>query len=95
MSAASSSSSQIITAAALIAASLGVGYAFGLKSAPTPHPPKPEVSPKIPPQQEIPPHTNDSESDSEEEDDVADGDLSAVKPGFLEPCKLVSAFHVR
>ncbi|EIW64894.1 PTH2-domain-containing protein, partial [Trametes versicolor FP-101664 SS1] len=27
------------------------------------------------------------ESDSEE--DVADGDLSAVKPGFLEPCKMV------
>ncbi|KAI0762618.1 peptidyl-tRNA hydrolase, partial [Fomes fomentarius] len=27
-------------------------------------------------------------SNSEEEED-ADGDLSAVKPGFLEPCKLV------
>ena len=32
-------------------------------------------------------------SDSEEED-LADGDLSAVKPGMLEPCKLVSRADV-
>ena len=27
--------------------------------------------------------------DSEDEEELADGDLSAVKPGFLEPCKMV------
>ena len=31
-------------------------------------------------------HGDEDESDDEE---VADGDLSAVKPGFMEQCKLV------
>ncbi|PPR08125.1 hypothetical protein CVT24_012369 [Panaeolus cyanescens] len=36
--------------------------------------------------------TNETEEeidDSEDEEDIADGDLAAVKAGFLEPCKLV------
>ena len=29
------------------------------------------------------------EVEDSDEEDVADGDLSALKPGFMEPCKLV------
>lgn len=31
----------------------------------------------------------DAQDDSGDEEELADGDLSAVKPGFLEPCKMV------
>ncbi|OBZ79663.1 putative peptidyl-tRNA hydrolase 2 [Grifola frondosa] len=39
-------------------------------------------------QTERPAQENGSDSE-DEEGEVADGDLSAVKPGFMEPCKLV------
>ncbi|CCM02190.1 uncharacterized protein FIBRA_04269 [Fibroporia radiculosa] len=78
------STSQIITIVVLVATSLGVGYAIGAKSASnvasqnSPAPPPLVISAPPP-----------AEDDSDHEEDVADGDLSSVKPGFLEPCKLV------
>ena len=39
-------------------------------------------------------HVLDYESDSDlEEEDLADGDLSAIKPGMFEQCKMVRASH--
>lgn len=32
--------------------------------------------------------------DNDGEEDIVDGDLSAIKPGFLEPCKMVRGFAV-
>lgn len=66
-----------------------MGYALGLRSAATRGT---SVTGNI-----IPPNTTSSdqagqpaEYDSEsEEEDAADGDLAAVKPGFMEQCKLV------
>ncbi|TFY69044.1 hypothetical protein EVJ58_g642 [Rhodofomes roseus] len=65
---------------ALAATSLGVGYALGVQSAS-------KSSAASPPPVDKPP--TPAEEDSDEEGEVADGDLSAVKPGFVEPCKLV------
>lgn len=75
----------VVTAVALVATSLGVGYAIGVnsaKSASAKSGSKPDTAA---------PALNDPpvEEDSEDEGDVADGDLSAIKPGFTEPCKLV------
>ncbi|KAG2160059.1 peptidyl-tRNA hydrolase PTH2-domain-containing protein [Suillus bovinus] len=69
---------------------LGLGYYLGLRlgtqdvaPAAQPIPPESEPKDKEPPKAEL-------EVDSEEEDDaLADGDLSAVKAGFVQPCKLV------
>ncbi|KAH9947656.1 peptidyl-tRNA hydrolase PTH2-domain-containing protein [Amylocystis lapponica] len=80
----SSPTSQIFTALALVATSLSVGYALGARSAVAVSPDK-STSPPVAGSQE--PTESDADSDGEEE--VADGDLSAVKPGFMEPCKLV------
>ncbi|KAJ3526130.1 hypothetical protein NM688_g8298 [Phlebia brevispora] len=74
----SSTTSQIWTATALVATSLYVGYALGLRSAAARQTELPNAKPA-----EAHPDTED------EEEEVADGDLSAVKPGFMEPCKLV------
>ncbi|KAG1871155.1 peptidyl-tRNA hydrolase PTH2-domain-containing protein [Suillus tomentosus] len=70
-------------------AALGLGYYLGSRigtqdSAPAAQPiPPSELKNKEPPKAE-------PEVDSEEEDDaLADGDLSAVKAGFMQPCKLV------
>ncbi|KAG1828731.1 peptidyl-tRNA hydrolase II domain-containing protein [Suillus variegatus] len=70
-------------------AALGLGYYLGSRigtqdSAPAAQPiPPSELKDKEPPKAE-------PEVDSEEEDDaLADGDLSAVKAGFMQPCKLV------
>ena len=72
----------VATAAALVATSLGVGYALGQRSVlaakATKSAPEPTTAEAI----------EESESESDEED-LADGDLSAVKPGYNEPCKLV------
>ncbi|OCH96582.1 PTH2-domain-containing protein [Obba rivulosa] len=81
--------SEIITATALVATSLGIGYAIGVNSASSRH-----TGPVQPPSSQ---GTTASTSkaavedvDSEEEEEAAaDGDLSAVKPGFMEQCKLV------
>lgn len=71
---------QVATAVALSLTSLGIGYWLGVSgtgkhSAASPPADKP-----------LPPAPEEVES---EEEDVADGDLSAVKASFMEPCKLV------
>jgi len=76
------STSQIVTAIALVATSLGVGYTLGVNSASNLKSSAPSPLPA-----DSPPTS--AEGDSDDEGDAADGDLSAVKPGFLEPCKLV------
>jgi len=69
-------------------AALGLGYYLGLRfsgqnAAILPIPPsESKLKEKEPPKEQ--------EVDSEEEDEaLADGDLGAVKAGFLQPCKLV------
>jgi PTH2 family peptidyl-tRNA hydrolase len=72
-------------------AALGLGYYLGSQmdtqdAAPAAQP--------IPPSEPKEPLASKAEPevDSEEEDDaLADGDLSAVKAGFVQPCKLVRA----
>ena len=80
--------SSVVFAVSLLA-SLSAGYALGAWSShaksPEPKAPaaaKPDASTKA-----------QDESDSDEEE-VADGDLSAVKPGVFENCKLVRDTHV-
>ena len=64
-----------------------MGYWLGLSNAG-----KSSVTPP-PADKPLPPAPEEEDSD---EEDVADGDLSAVKPGSMEPCKLVrSAMRVR
>ncbi|PCH33427.1 peptidyl-tRNA hydrolase II [Wolfiporia cocos MD-104 SS10] len=79
----SSSTSQIATAVALVATSLSVGYALGARSAAAKSSSKPG-SADVPAQKRA-----DEDEESDDEGDVADGDLSSVKPGFMEECKLV------
>lgn len=67
-------------AAALSIVSLALGYRLGTRSAGQ-HPPSIKSDNKE--------DNNDYGNDSEEEEEVADGDLSAIQAGFLEPCKLV------
>ncbi|KIP11487.1 hypothetical protein PHLGIDRAFT_124884 [Phlebiopsis gigantea 11061_1 CR5-6] len=84
------SASQIITAAALVASSLAIGYAIGVKSA-TSLSPETSSQAKTPASEDasnVEPQDEGSDSEVEEED-LADGDLSAVKPGYFEQCKLV------
>ncbi len=65
-------------------ASLSAGFALGALTSKgnAPSATEPLASPK-------PTEDAQSEESASEEEDVADGDLSAVKPGFLEPCKMV------
>ena len=77
----------VLTTAALVASSLAIGYAVGYNTSPQAKPQDsqpPQVSVDPQPRQ---PAVYDEDGDSEEE--VADGDLSAVRAGVLEPCKLV------
>ncbi|KAI0374399.1 PTH2-domain-containing protein [Pilatotrama ljubarskyi] len=81
------STAQSVVFAVSLLASLSAGYALGawtshgkVNAAHSEEPPK--VA-SVKPTKDV-----QSESDSEEED-LADGDLSAIKPGFLEPCKMV------
>ncbi|KAI0724325.1 peptidyl-tRNA hydrolase PTH2-domain-containing protein [Cerioporus squamosus] len=76
------STAQSLVFAASLLASLSAGYALGAWSSHA----KP-VEPKAPPAKPDPSIEAHEESDSDEEE-VADGDLSAVKPGLFEPCKL-------
>ena len=63
-----------------------MGFALGARSAQTTKGPRPSTSPTAPAK------SKDAQEDSDsEEEDVADGDLSAVKPGLMEPCKMVSS----
>lgn len=64
-----------------MAASFGLGYAVGKAHPDAVRVPE-EPAPKITEEEE------ESDSGSESED-TADGDLSAVKPGLFEQCKLV------
>lgn len=62
-------------------ASLSLGYHLGARSS-------------IPPVQLQPPSQDievqeAEESDDDEDESMADGDLSAIKAGFMEQCKLV------
>ncbi|KAI0932486.1 hypothetical protein AcW2_001103 [Taiwanofungus camphoratus] len=75
--------SQIITAVALVATSLSVGYAVGVKSAAS------APARSLDSRNKPVPRNADVEVESDEEEEEADGDLSAVKPGFMEQCKLV------
>ncbi|KAI0936069.1 hypothetical protein AcV5_004303 [Taiwanofungus camphoratus] len=78
--------SQIITAVALVATSLSVGYAVGVKSAAS------APARSLDSRNKPVPQNADVEVESDEEEEEADGDLSAVKPGFMEQCKLVGNF---
>lgn len=72
----------VLLCGALIAAFLSIGYHLGVQS--TQHPSSPPSDRGI--------EVQETESDSEGEDEeLADGDLSAIKPGFMEQCKLVSS----
>lgn len=67
-------------AAAISVASAAAGYAYGVSS----HLEK-QRSQERPASAE----GQDQSTPSDDEDSVADGDLSAVTAGFLQPCKLV------
>lgn len=82
----------VVQAVAVVAASLTIGYAFGTRTSQT-SPAKgsetkaePAVSNKPP--AEAPVEEEEEESEEESEDE-GDGDLSAVKPGMFDQCKLV------
>ncbi|KAH9015014.1 peptidyl-tRNA hydrolase 2 [Lactarius pseudohatsudake] len=71
-------------------ASATVGFLYGsaqcerksrgqVEPPPLPPPPPPAPNPK----------QRDGHDSSDDEDSAADGDLSTVSPGFLQPCKLV------
>ncbi|KAI0359172.1 peptidyl-tRNA hydrolase II [Trametes cingulata] len=84
------STAQSVVFAVSLVASLSAGYALG---AWTSHSKAKatqsggSASDAVKPAKDVP-RSQEEESDSEEED-LADGDLSAVKPGFMEPCKMV------
>lgn len=75
----------LVVFAASLLASLSVGYALGAWSSDSK---KKGIAQASAPNSE--PAKDSQEGSDSEEEDAADGDLSAVKPGFLEPCKLVS-----
>ncbi|KAI0082246.1 peptidyl-tRNA hydrolase II [Panus rudis PR-1116 ss-1] len=84
----------IFTGVILVATSLGIGYGLGVKSAAsTATTSNTSTTEKAVSQNDIKrtePSAEEAGSDIDsDEEDVADGDLAAVKPGFLEPCKLV------
>ncbi|TFY72620.1 hypothetical protein EVG20_g362 [Dentipellis fragilis] len=69
-------------------ASAGVGYALGLRQYANPRdvpPGAPTGTTESQPESEI----EEDEEGSEDEEDLADGDLSAIKAGMLQHCKLV------
>ncbi|KAL4243181.1 peptidyl-tRNA hydrolase [Abortiporus biennis] len=76
-------SSQIATLVALVVASLSVGYALGVQSK------KSEVGHEKKLDKPLPEPPTPEEDESDEEEEAADGDLSSIKPGYLEQCKLV------
>ena len=79
----------VVAAVALVA--LSIGYAFGARSATSRlHAEQSKSKSTGQDEQRNPPNDvkNDEESDNDE-GEVADGDLSSIKAGLLEPCKLV------
>ncbi|KAI0768512.1 peptidyl-tRNA hydrolase PTH2-domain-containing protein [Trametes elegans] len=80
------STAQSVVFAVSLLASLSAGYALGAwKSHEKSVPPTSTSAGTV----EKKPAEEPQEDSESEEEDLADGDLSAVKPGFLEPCKLV------
>jgi PTH2 family peptidyl-tRNA hydrolase len=67
--------------AGLCLASLALGYYLGHRTTPT-------TAAHVPPKTDVTSEPQE-ESDSEDEDAIADGDLSAVQAGWIEPCKMV------
>jgi hypothetical protein len=75
----------VLLCGALIAASFSIGYRLGQRTTTLP-----------PASSEEPTEVQEAEVDSEDEDEeIADGDLSTIKAGFMEPCKLVSYLTMR
>jgi len=67
---------------ALVAASLSIGYRLGTQSINSPPPLTPDSESDV--------EVQEAEEDSEDEgEEIADGDLSTIKAGFMEQCKLV------
>ncbi|KAI1797666.1 peptidyl-tRNA hydrolase II [Ganoderma leucocontextum] len=86
MSSPSLSTTQSVIFAISLATSLSAGFALGAWST---YRERNAAGPSLPSATK-PNQSKDAQEDSEgEEEEQADGDLSAVRPGFLEPCKLV------
>lgn len=65
---------------------LGLGYYLGLRSSTQ----NAVIAPIPPSESKDKEPRKEPEVDSEEEDDaLGDGDLNAVKAGFMQPCKMV------
>ena len=65
---------------------MGVGYALGTRSLRLS---QSKANNTEAPKEHAKKTDEEEDNDSEDEEAVADGDLSAVKPGFFEECKLV------
>ncbi|KZP32293.1 PTH2-domain-containing protein [Athelia psychrophila] len=80
----------LLLGGALAAASLALGYQLGARSQ-TPAPPAPpatlEPDAKAVEVQEA--EEEGSDEDDDDDEDLADGNLAEIKPGFMEPCKMV------
>ncbi|KAM5538247.1 hypothetical protein V8D89_008134 [Ganoderma adspersum] len=79
------SSTQSVIFAVSLVTSLSAGFALGAWSTYRER----DAAGPSPPSATKPNQPKDVRDDSEDEEELADGDLSAVKPGFLEPCKMV------
>lgn len=77
-----------------MAVSLSVGWALGARFSNSSRKPKPIAEKLQPPEASAPPG-EETESESEDEDDVADGDLSNVKAQMFEQCKLVRRYRTQ
>ncbi|KAI0050738.1 hypothetical protein FA95DRAFT_554537 [Auriscalpium vulgare] len=77
----------------LSAASATVGFIYGAAQARQSEPPTEREPPPSYPEAAAavsePAVREDEEDDSDDGESIADGDLSAVTAGFLQPCKLV------
>ncbi|TBU64837.1 peptidyl-tRNA hydrolase II [Dichomitus squalens] len=81
------STTQSVVFAVALATSLSAGFALGAWAT---YRERHAAEPRAPSATKPEPSKNAREdSDEEVEEEEADGDLSAVKPEFLEPCKMV------
>ncbi|CDO72444.1 hypothetical protein BN946_scf184977.g145 [Trametes cinnabarina] len=80
------STAQSVIFAVSLLASLSAGYALGAWSSSEGTVLEAPNTNEVKPQ---PTKATDVDMSESDEEDLADGDLSAVKPGFLEPCKMV------
>lgn len=81
----------VITAAAISLTSLAIGYHLGSRTVGATSSSQTPVDSTSTKPSALREEESASESDEEDDDDgtFADGDLSAIKAGFTEPCKLV------